>query len=213
MVYLYLNAPCNKFMKKKIYLIRHGKTYCNEKQLYCGKTDIDLSECGINELKLKDINQYPKCDFYFTSGLKRANSTLKIICPEINYTVIKEFSEYDFGDFELKSYEDLKNIKEYQEWIADETENVHCPNGESRFEFRNRIENAFDKLIEYMVIENKETCLGVIHGGAIGTILEIKYDDSKKFYEWQPKNGYGYEIIVDVLDNKHYKICSIKPID
>ena len=200
-------------MKKKIYLIRHGKTYCNEKQLYCGKTDIDLSESGKKELELKDINKYPVCDFYFTSGLKRANSTLEIICPDRKYTVINEFSEYNFGDFELKSYEELKNIKEYQDWIADETQNVCCPNGESRFEFRNRIENAFDKLIEYMIKERKETSLGVIHGGAIGTILEFKYDDSKKFYEWQPKNGYGYEIIVDILENNHYKISSIKQLE
>ncbi len=200
-------------MKKTIYLIRHGKTYCNEKNLYCGKTDIDLSEFGRKELELKDMNQYPKCDFYFTSGLKRTNSTFEIICPDKNYTIINEFSEYNFGDFELKSYEDLKNIKEYQEWIVDETQNVYCPNGESRLEFRNRIENAFDKLIEYMVKDNKETCLGVIHGGVIGIILEIKYDDSKKFYEWQPKNGYGYEITVDILENNDYKISSIKQVE
>ena len=205
--------PYKKFMKKKIYLIRHGKTYCNEKQLYCGKTDIDLSESGRKELESRDINIYPKCDFYFTSGLKRANSTLEIICPDKKYTVINEFSEYNFGDFELKSYEDLKDLKEYQDWIIDETQNVCCPNGESKLEFRNRIEKAFDKLIKYMFKENKETSLGVIHGGAIGIILEIKYDDSKKFYEWQPKNGYGYQIIVDILDNNDYKIYSIRPIE
>ena len=64
-----------------------------------------------------------------------------------------------------------------------------------------------------MIKERKETSLGVIHGGAIGTILEFKYDDSKKFYEWQPKNGYGYEIIVDILKNNHYKISSIKQLE
>lgn len=200
-------------MKKKIYLIRHGKTYCNEKQLYCGKTDIDLSELGTKELKLRDINIYPKCDFYFTSGLKRANSTLEIIYPNIKYDVIEEFSEYDFGDFELKSYEDLKNLKEYQSWISDETQKIKCPNGESRLEFRKRIEDAFDKLVKYLVKENKETALGIIHGGAIGIILEIKYDDSKKFYEWQPQNGYGYEIIVDISEDNTYKIASINNLN
>lgn len=200
-------------MKKKIYLIRHGKTYCNEKQLYCGKTDIDLSELGIKELKLRDVNMYPKCDFYFTSGLKRANSTLEIVYPNIEYAIIEDFSEYDFGDFELKSYEDLKNLKEYQLWISDKTEKIKCPNGESRLEFRKRIENAFDKLVEYLVKENKKTALGIIHGGAIGIILEIKYDKSKKFYEWQPKNGYGYEIMVDISEDNTYKIESINNLN
>ena len=47
----------------QIYLIRHGKTYCNEKHLYCGKSDIDLSENGKNELINKNI-KYEKCDYY-----------------------------------------------------------------------------------------------------------------------------------------------------
>ena len=38
-----------------IYLIRHGKTEANEKHLYCGSTDLPLSEAGKEELcKLMD---------------------------------------------------------------------------------------------------------------------------------------------------------------
>jgi len=87
----------------KLYLIRHGKTYCNEKNLYCGKSDVELTENGINELKeiIKKVT-YPKCDFYFTSGAKRANQTLEILCPETQYTKLDKFFEYNFGDFELK---------------------------------------------------------------------------------------------------------------
>lgn len=34
----------------KLILIRHGKTEANEKHLYCGSTDVSLSESGIKEL-------------------------------------------------------------------------------------------------------------------------------------------------------------------
>jgi alpha-ribazole phosphatase len=34
-----------------IYLIRHGKTEANEKHLYCGSTDLPLSNVGRAELK------------------------------------------------------------------------------------------------------------------------------------------------------------------
>ena len=34
-----------------IYLIRHGKTEANEKHLYCGSTDLPLSEAGRGELQ------------------------------------------------------------------------------------------------------------------------------------------------------------------
>ena len=36
-----------------IYLIRHGKTYCNENKLYCGISDVPLSEEGKKELEEK----------------------------------------------------------------------------------------------------------------------------------------------------------------
>ena len=40
-------------MKKlNLYLLRHGKTLANEKKLYCGFTDLLLSEKGIEELAL-----------------------------------------------------------------------------------------------------------------------------------------------------------------
>lgn len=194
----------------KLYLIRHGKTYCNEKNLYCGKSDVDLTENGINELQenLKKI-KYPKCDFYFTSGAKRANQTLEIICPENKYSKLEKFFEYDFGDFELKSYEEIKLLKEYTDWIEDKEENVKCPNGECKAEFRKRITEGFKELIEYFIKENIKTALGVTHGGTIGMILEMLYDDKKKFYEWQPKNGEGYELIIKIKENGEFEIDKV----
>lgn len=191
----------------KLYLIRHGKTYCNEKKLYCGKSDVDLTENGIQELKeILKKTKYPKCDFYFTSGAKRANQTLEILCPENKYTELEKFFEYNFGDFELKSYEELKLFKEYIEWIQDKEEKVKCPNGESKEEFRKRIIEGFNELIEYFIESDIKTALGVTHGGSIGMILEMLYDDKKKFYEWQPKNGEGYELIINIKDNRQFKI-------
>jgi alpha-ribazole phosphatase len=194
----------------KLYLIRHGKTYCNEKNLYCGKSDVDLTENGIKELKEKLIKfKYPKCDFYFTSGAKRANQTIEIICPENKYSKLDKFFEYNFGDFELKSYEELKLLKEYVNWIEDKEEKLKCPNGESKEEFRKRIIEGFNELIEYFINENIQTALGVTHGGTIGMILEMLYDDKKKFYEWQPKNGEGYELTIKIKENGEFKIDKV----
>ena len=39
-----------------IYLIRHGKTEANEKRLYCGSTDLPLSEAGREELRNLSYN-------------------------------------------------------------------------------------------------------------------------------------------------------------
>ena len=89
-----------------IYLIRHGRTYCNENKLYCGISDVSLSEEGKKELEEKRKSvRVPICKRNFTSGAKRANETFNILYPNKKYEVVKEFGEYNFGDFELKSYE------------------------------------------------------------------------------------------------------------
>lgn len=59
-------------MKKlKVYLIRHGKTEANEKHLYCGKTDISLSERGKKELyDIKSTVKYPECISFLVAEQK-----------------------------------------------------------------------------------------------------------------------------------------------
>lgn len=199
----------NKLM---LALIRHGKTEANEKHLYCGKSDIHLSENGIRELNnIKNTIKYPKCNSFFTSGAKRANETLEILYPKKEYSEINEFWEYDFGDFEMKSYEMLKENKEYINWITDEDGQVSCPNGESKTQYRERIKGAFNKFIEKSYKERISTAVLVCHGGTIGTILEVFYDSSKSFYEYQPSCGRGYTLTLEEKD-KEFKIIKIDNI-
>ena len=188
--------------KLVLYLIRHGKTEANEKHLYCGKSNIGLSENGIIELNdIKNKIKYPESNNFFTSGAKRANETLEILYPKKSYCKINEFWEYDFGDFEMKSYEMLKENKEYINWITDKDGQVSCPNGESKIQYRERIKEAFNRFIDGCYKENMSEVVLVSHGGTIGTILEIFYDSSKSFYEYQPECGRGYEIILEKIDN------------
>lgn len=199
----------NKLM---LALIRHGKTEANEKHLYCGKSNISLSEKGIKELNdIKNSIKYPEYNKFFSSGAKRANETLEILYPKKVYYEINEFWEYDFGDFEMKSYDMLKENKEYINWITNKDGQVSCPNGESKIQYRERIKEAFNKFIEKCYKEGIDTAVLVCHGGTIGTILEIFYDCSKSFYEHQPACGRGYTL---TLEKKHkgFEIINIDNI-
>lgn len=198
--------------KLVLYLIRHGKTEANEKHLYCGKSNIGLSENGIIELNdIKNKIKYPESNNFFTSGAKRANETLEILYPKKSYCKINEFWEYDFGDFEMKSYEMLKENKEYINWITDKDGQVSCPNGESKIQYRERIKEAFNNLVEKCYKESISTAVLISHGGTIGTILEVFYDSSKSFYEYQPACGRGYALTIGKSDNKS-KIINIDNI-
>ena len=181
-------------MKKlNLYLLRHGKTLANENKLYCGFTDLPLSEKGIEELALlKEKIIYPEAEKYFTSGALRANDTIGILYENKDFEEVKGFFEYNFGDFEMKSYEELKDNKDYINWITDKSLNFKCPGGESKEEYRKRIKEEF--VIFIKKIKDVNSALVISHGGTIGTILEEFYDSNKSFYEWQPIYGRGYKL-------------------
>lgn len=197
----------------KIFLVRHGKTIANEKKLYCGKSDLELSEVGISELnELKKNIIYPKCNKYFTSGARRANETFEILYPNVEYKILKEFAEYDFGDFEMKSYEMLKENREYISWISDDQGYICCPNGESKVIYRKRIKEAFIRLVKANITNNINSILILCHGGTIGTILELFYDRSKSFYEHQPACGQGYKVDVILDKDNNIKVKEVEKI-
>lgn len=180
-----------------LYLIRHGKTYCNEEKLYCGSSDVPLSNKGIEKLKaLKERKNYPICNLNYTSGAKRANETFELLYGHKNYEIKKEFFEYDFGDFERKSYEMLKENKDYINWITDDTDEICCPNGESKRQFYKRIDEAFQGLLKEIQSRSETEALLLCHGGTIGTLLWLFYDNSNNFYEHQPSCGGGYKLKV-----------------
>ncbi|MDU4143398.1 histidine phosphatase family protein [Clostridium sp.] len=190
-----------------IYLIRHGKTYCNENKLYCGISDVPLSEEGKKELeeKRKSVS-LPICKRNFTSGAKRANETFNILYPNKKYDVIKEFGEYNFGDFEMKSYDMLKDNSDYIAWIMDESKKVKCPNGECKEEFYRRLSKALRRLFREVIEKGEEEALLICHGGVIGTLLELFCKSSKDFYTMQPSCGRGYKLEVKVDKDIEIKI-------
>ncbi|MDO4401586.1 histidine phosphatase family protein [Sarcina ventriculi] len=186
----------------KLYIIRHGNTYCNEKKLYCGREDVSLSEGGILNLRdLKEKFYYPLSEVYFTSGAKRANETLKILFNNVHFESIKDFWEYDFGDFELKSYEELRRNDKYIKWILDEDGRISCPNGESRIDFNNRVKERFIKFLNDLQERNVENVCLVTHGGVIVSILsEFLNEKNSSFYDLQPSCGQGYELEISFYE-------------
>lgn len=166
-----------------IYLIRHGKTAANEQRLYCGSTDLSLSETGIAELK-KLSYQIENARF-LTSGMKRTNETLKVLFGDVPFAEDTRFREVNFGLFEMHSYEELKDREDYQRWITGDNEANIPPEGESGQQMKQRVLKAFAEI--------KEDTVLVAHGGVIAAIMQHCFpDEGKNRYEWQPKNGCGY---------------------
>jgi len=180
----------------EIHLIRHGKTLANEKRLYCGQTDLPLSENGAEEIAIfKNQGIYPTVDIFFTSGLVRCEQTLDIIYGKVERKAIPDIAEFKFGLFEMKGYEELKEQEDYQAWITDETGDYQCPHGESKNQFEKRVIDGFNSILNEVSQNNCNSAFVVCHGGTIVNIMEYFYPNQQNFYEWQPKPGHGYTLI------------------
>lgn len=177
-------------------LIRHGKTEANEKHLYCGSTDVGLSESGIAALTGKkhagfksDINNFR----IITSGMKRCEQTLSVLFGDIPHETDPAFREMDFGKFEMRSYEELKNDPAYIEWISGDNTSNLTPGGESGTIMQSRVIDGLNRLMN----SGKDSLL-ITHGGVIAAIMDHLFpEENKNIYQWQPSQGEGYVINTD----------------
>ncbi|MBD5445098.1 MAG: histidine phosphatase family protein [Lachnospiraceae bacterium] len=177
--------------------IRHGVTQANKERRYLGKTDETLSESGIEILRsYKAQNYYPDAKYLFVSPMKRCMETAKILYPKLCPVKISEWEEIDFGRFEYKNYNDLKDDMQYQAWI-DSGGRLDFPEGESKKDFILRCESGFIRMCNELrfsqAVKQNTNCyitVGIIvHGGTIMALLS-SYGE-KNFYDYQVSNGGG----------------------
>ena len=204
-------------------LIRHGQVQANIEKRYIGSTDMSLTVNGMKSLeKLNKAQIYKTPDYLFCSPMSRCKMTCDILFPDKIYTVIDEFHEMDFGSFEMKNYQELKDNAYYQRWI-DSNGTIAFPEGESRQEFVLRCMSGFDKMLsktcccvesdsirlinsplkitidnknDNVYIKNNNQVLKMISITAVvhgGTIMAILSSLNKdEYYNYQCKNAEGY---------------------
>jgi len=185
-----------------LHLIRHGKTLANEQKLYYGFTDISVSQQGLQELAIlkKDIT-YPVADLHIVSGLMRTVQTANILFDSPSLEIITDLREMNFGDFEMRSYEELKSVPAYQDWISNIAK-AAPPRGERQDTFLKRITRGLLEIEHLCKSKSASSAVIITHGGVIATIMALYFPGHKNFYQWQPEFGRGYTLHLDA--NKNY---------
>ncbi len=176
-------------------LIRHGETRANIQRRYLGKTDESLSERGIERLlSYREKNRYPRVDCLFSSPMKRCTETAGILYPMLEPVIIPEWEEMDFGRFEYKNWEELKDDAGYQAWIDGGGAGAF-PGGESREAFIERCMRGFRRMCGILrAMEEGEARYIraglIVHGGTIMALLS-SYGE-REYFDCQCANGGGY---------------------
>lgn len=107
--------------------------------------------------------------------------------------------ECDFGEYEQKTYEDLKDEPEYIRWMESGGMTAF-PGGEEQISFRRRCVGGVKKWIGRLLSEETDSAAFIVHGGTIMAVLSELSEDAYEFYHWQVENGGGYVAEVTAED-------------
>ncbi|SES02808.1 histidine phosphatase family protein [Psychrobacillus sp. OK032] len=185
-----------------ITLIRHLPTQGNRERKYIGWTDEPIIG-GINSKKFSSpINQVVGSD------LVRCKQTAAKVFSGIPYTANANFRECSFGDWEQKTYNELKEDALYRKWLDNPRQNAP-PKGESLDQMEKRVLQAF-----YEVVEEVEHPIIITHGGPIRYLLTKYANVEKSFWDWEVPHGCSYQLKWtdkrDVLEGKRCTSFSVE---
>lgn len=163
-------------MEKTIYYVRHGESKVNITKEFSYKViDHPLTRKG--RLQAQQTAEYFRnkpIQCIFSSPLKRAIETAKIIARQLNLKVIivENLREINVGSLEQKGYSE-ENWKKYfdikKEWQKGNLK-VPFPNGENYIQVLERMKKAFHEVLDF----NYRNSIIVGHGGIlVNTIKDI----------------------------------------
>ncbi len=179
----------------KLHLIRHGITEGNLNGQYIGRTELPLAPSGVSALKnLTEKLEYPAVQKIYSSPMLRCRQTAKIIYPEKEILVVPDLIEYDFGEFEGKTANELENRPEYMEWASGKR--TSPPGGEDNTEFTKRICVAINTIVRNMMDNDISEAAVFMHGGTIMTFLAATGIPRQSTVQWATDAGRGYTVMV-----------------
>ncbi|MEE0872942.1 MAG: histidine phosphatase family protein [Ruminococcus sp.] len=192
-----------------IHFIRHGSIDETLSGKYIGTTDVPLSDKGKTALRKLDYDySYPGAQALFTSPLKRCTQTAQLLYPDLKPLVIANLSECNFGEWEGKTADELKNDEDFQKWLAGDN-GVKPPRGESNADFVLRICLMFESIVEGLMKTGVTESVIITHGGVIMTLLAVYGLPQAKPFEWTMDNGFGYSVRVTPMLWQRGKVCEV----
>lgn len=178
-----------------ILLVRHGITEWNQQRRYLGHTNQGVVKSELHQMdKLKSVLQEKRFDHVFTSDLNRCQETLAYFHLPSQVIIDHRLREMNFGDWEGKTYNELKYEVAYQNWL-DHWEASPVPNGESAVSFKARVDSFIDELFQIIDSNNyaNQQYLLVTHGGVIRYLVS-RFVSSMSFWKVSIKHGYGIQL-------------------
>jgi len=190
----------------KLIFIRHPATSWERQQRYLGRTDIALSQKGERQVEpLSNYLRNENISAIYSSNLIRAYQTASIIAKYHSLKVKKDerLNEIDFGEWEGITFNQIRKRypKIARKYLSNPL-NTRIPGGESLLKFKNRINEALEKILA----QEKGTVVIISHAG-VNRIIICSLFKLPLSYFWQIKQDIGAINIVEI--HRNMKIISL----
>ncbi|WP_042349379.1 histidine phosphatase family protein [Bacillus massiliigorillae] len=191
----------------RLILIRHGMTEFNKQKKYMGYTDEPVIQERLNDyesLRLALVDE--SVEKIYSSDLIRCQQTARYLFDD-EFFLDKRLREIHFGDWEGKTYEQLKENPAYCHWL-DHWETDCIPNGECGPAFRERVLAFIQERV--LLNSNRSKTIAVVsHGGVIRHIVSALCKEMKY---WDVHVNFGQAIVLEVGGDWVCTSSSVVPI-
>ena len=160
----------------RIWLIRHFRTQGNLERRYIGRTDEPILPGQTGSILCCP-------EKIITSPMLRCRQTARLLFQKEPDLICENFREKDFGRFEGKNYEELKDDPGYQRWL-DSNGTIPFPEGEGQEAFLERTRHGFEQMMEHLMDLQCREAAFVVHGGTIMAVLSAFSQTGGDFYDW-----------------------------
>lgn len=193
----------------ELYIIRHGETHWNSKNLLQGRADIELNENGRELAGITGQNlHHLSFDKIYSSPLIRAYETACLIRGHRNIPIIRDdrLQEISFGEYEGKNAKELfANESDPFHYFFTEPEKFQPAKGGERFEdVCARGKDFLQNVIEPQAAQ-QERIMIVAHGAMNkGLMCHILNHSIKHYWDYGLQNNCG--AIVVKYENNAYQL-------
>jgi len=156
---------------KNLYLLRHAQSEYNEKGIFQGRLDSDLTPLGFVQARLVAQELSDKgIQIIYSSPQRRAYKTALTVADVLGLEVVvdERIREMSFGEYEGRHFWTLMEEEGelLRAWLSNPVENP-LPTQEDMESFKNRVESFLMDILQ----ERHTNLLIVAHGGTLHAIV------------------------------------------
>ena len=183
----------------ELIIVRHSITQGNLEKRFIGTLDVPLIPRG-EALARRVGPTLPRGEHIYRSPMLRCRQPAELLWPEVAETVVDELRESDFGPFEGKNHEELKDDPLYRAWIGrapGRPDFADMPVGESAQQVTERVFAGLARLAADAAAHGYGRVGVVSHGGAIMALLTKYGRPERDYYGWMCPNCGGFRMALD----------------